>query len=120
MHTELYCETIEALDRVIAIRAIHSAWLQLTVLGANCDCRSYDNAPVLCALRDCLHAAGHPGFAGETAPVPLHVIDVEVYGGVVQEVSDIPAGVGVRVIDYDNIAAGDPPPVEPQWVGACD
>lgn len=58
-HTELYCESLDDLDKMEAIRAIHQAWIQLQAQVSP----SYDNAPAIEALRRCLAAAGHP--AGE-------------------------------------------------------
>ena len=62
MHTNIYiyCDTLERLDPVKAVRAIHQAWLQMRALDANIDCAPYDNAPALQALHDCLRDAGHP------------------------------------------------------------
>lgn len=62
MHTEIYCETLAALDPVKAIRAIHQAHLQLAALTRSVDLEGYDNKPVLDALAQCLADAGHPGF----------------------------------------------------------
>ena len=62
MHTEAYCATLERLDPVTAIRAIHHAFLQLSALTANVDCLHYDNAPALEGLAVVLRDAGHPGF----------------------------------------------------------
>lgn len=59
-HTERYCEHLESLDRVQAIRAIHQACLQLSALTSYADCGHYDNAPAMNALLACLRAAGHP------------------------------------------------------------
>jgi hypothetical protein len=61
-HTEQYCTTLNSLDRVAAIRAIHQAHLQLSALSANCEVGHYDNAPALLALEACLVQAGHWGF----------------------------------------------------------
>ena len=33
MHTELYCTTLDELDPVQAIRAIHEAWAQLAAVS---------------------------------------------------------------------------------------
>lgn len=62
MHTELYCANLSALDPIKAIRAIHQAWLQLAALNTNVDCESFDNAPALASLAQCLVDAGHAGF----------------------------------------------------------
>ena len=62
MHTEMYCETLDALDPVKAIRAIHQAYLQLAALSNSVDLDGYDNRPALDALAECLADAGHPGF----------------------------------------------------------
>lgn len=62
MHTEIYCETLENLDRTQAVRAMHLALLQLGALTVNADCGAYDNIPTMTALRDCLVSAGHVGF----------------------------------------------------------
>lgn len=62
MNTEEYCTTLDKLDPVEAIRAIHRAWLQLVYIqrnGAdNADCR-----PVLEALGACMEQTGHVGFS---------------------------------------------------------
>lgn len=42
----------------------------------------------------------------------MKIIKVEVRGGVVQDVSNIPAGIAVSVWDWDNIKEGDPEPGE--------
>ena len=60
MHTELYCPTLDKLNRVKAIRAIQQAYLQLTALSAYTDTEGYDNAPAMNALLACLRDAGHP------------------------------------------------------------
>lgn len=57
MHTENYCDSLERLDPVAAIRAVHQAWLQMRALTS---CGHYDNAPAIEALRACLEQAGHP------------------------------------------------------------
>ncbi len=62
MHTELYCATLDRLDPVQAVRAIHQAYLQLRAVDTACDVEPYDNAPALDALKACLAQAGHPGF----------------------------------------------------------
>ena len=64
MHTERYCETLDHLSRIEAIRAIHQAHLQLGAINANCKCGDYDNTPALAALAQCMKAAGHPGYEG--------------------------------------------------------
>lgn len=63
MDTERYCDTLQNLDPVAAVRALHQAWLQLRALTANVDCGHYDNAPALGALQACLAQAGHPAGA---------------------------------------------------------
>ena len=62
MHTEQYCKTLESLDPIKAIRAIHEAFLQLAALTSHIDCGSFDNTPSLSSLRECLKEAGHVGF----------------------------------------------------------
>lgn len=57
MHTEKYCDNLERLDPVAAIRAIHQAWLQMRALPQT---GHYDNGPAIEALRACLAQAGHP------------------------------------------------------------
>lgn len=59
-HTEMYCETLEKLDRIAAIRAIQEAYLQLSALTTYVDCGHYDNRPAMNALLSCLRQAGHP------------------------------------------------------------
>ena len=63
MHTEMYCTTLDSLDRPKAIRAIHELYLQLHALNENVDVEHYDQGPALDALAACLMDAGHPGFA---------------------------------------------------------
>jgi hypothetical protein len=65
MHTEIYCDTLPALDTVAAIRAIHQAYLQLFAVSGLVRSEGYDNGPSLAALSECLAAAGHPGFTAE-------------------------------------------------------
>ncbi len=60
MHTEIYCDTLDKLDSVKAIRAIQQAWLQLRAL--NDPASGFDNAPAMKALEECLIDAGHIGF----------------------------------------------------------
>lgn len=60
MHTERYCGSLGALDRVKAIRAIQQAFLQLRALQGFVEDDGFDNAPALAALRQCLADAGHP------------------------------------------------------------
>lgn len=61
MHTELYCETLNALDSVKAIRAIQEAYAQLCAADrGEIDC--LDHKPALASLADCLRDAGHSGF----------------------------------------------------------
>ena len=71
MHTETYCATLQDLDPVAAIRAIHEAYLQLKAMTANCDVAPYDAGPALEALKECLAQAGHPaGGAGSDMRAP--------------------------------------------------
>lgn len=63
MHTETYCATLDRLDPVQAVRAIHQAYLQLAAVDQNCDVEPYDSAPALDALKACLAQAGHAGFS---------------------------------------------------------
>lgn len=62
MHTERYCDTLDKLDPVAAVRAIHRAWLQLSATDAYAREAGYDNGPAIRDLAACLKAAGHPGF----------------------------------------------------------
>jgi hypothetical protein len=68
MHTETYCATLDRLDTVQAVRAIHQAYLQLRAVDRNCDVQHYDNGPALEALAMCLAQAGHPAFCEEALP----------------------------------------------------
>ena len=61
MHTELYCRTLEILDPVKAIRAIHEALLQLQAASVD-DGRVLDHTGAIASLRACLGQAGHVGF----------------------------------------------------------
>lgn len=62
MHTERYCETLDSLQLIDAIRAIHQAYMQLEALRQNVLIAPYDNRPAIEALEDCLIRAGHVGF----------------------------------------------------------
>jgi len=62
METERYCATLEQVNPVESIRAIHQAYLQLIALDSNVDCEHFDNKPALIALAYVLRTAGHPGF----------------------------------------------------------
>lgn len=69
MHTETACLSLDALDRVQAIRAIHQAYLQLAATMPAADAEGFDNAPAARALAACLKAAGHIGFDPEAGRV---------------------------------------------------
>lgn len=64
-HTDQYCSTLKALPREEAIRAIHSAYLQLIACGTRVESATtgqmIDNRPTIHALRQCLRKAGHLG-----------------------------------------------------------
>lgn len=60
MHTERYCDSLESLDRVAAIRAIHEAFMQLSSAQDGLDC--LDHGPALESLAACMRAAGHIAF----------------------------------------------------------
>lgn len=62
MDTERYCPSLDDVGRVIMIRAIHEAYLQLTALNENVDCEHYNNDPAIKSLVAILRKAGHPGF----------------------------------------------------------
>lgn len=66
MHTELYCTTLDQLDRVKAVRAIHEALLQLAATSRAAGDEGFDNAPAIAALGECLAQAGRVGYGGET------------------------------------------------------
>ena len=70
MHTEMYCDSLDNLDRAKAVRAIHEAWLQLSRMGhrPEIDGTTFDNALVLHALATCLHDAGHMNFPTKPEP----------------------------------------------------
>lgn len=58
MHSENYCNTIDELDRVDAVRAIHEALLQIEageIHGFDC----LDMVGLKQNLRACLKQAGH-------------------------------------------------------------
>jgi hypothetical protein len=64
-HTETYCATLEALPREEAVRAIHSALIQLEAIEARVMREALgflNNGPAIHALRACLKKAGHLGF----------------------------------------------------------
>ena len=60
MHTELYCDSLESLDRVAAIRAIHEAFMQLAAAQDGLEC--LDHGPALESLAACMRTAGHVAF----------------------------------------------------------
>lgn len=62
MHTEIYCTTLDALDHVNAIRAIHQAYSQLYALTEIAEENGFDNEPALDALEACLREAGYRGL----------------------------------------------------------
>jgi len=66
MDTENYCKTLDNLNKIKAINAIHQAYLQLEAMGKGINDRDsytyYDNRPVLKSLKECLKNAGHIGF----------------------------------------------------------
>jgi hypothetical protein len=61
MHTEIYCTSLESLDKIKAIRAIHQAYLHLRAVRFTAG--NFEGCPTELALCDCLKDAGHPGFA---------------------------------------------------------
>lgn len=65
MDTERYCKTLDNLNRMQAVRAIHEALLQLQALTANVDCEHFDNNHAIQSLAECLKTAGHTGFVEE-------------------------------------------------------
>jgi hypothetical protein len=60
--TDRYCFALDNLDRAKAIRAIHQALLQLQALANVADENSFDNAPAIEALTECMADARHIGF----------------------------------------------------------
>ena len=60
MLTDQYCATMENLDPVEAIRAIHAAWLQIEAERQGL--ASLDHGDALARLAKCLRQAGHIGF----------------------------------------------------------
>ncbi len=73
-HAALYCKTLDALPRDVAINAIHAAYLQLRANGARVeqDGRTLDNAPAIAALGRCLVLAGHIGFDAPSRLATVH------------------------------------------------
>lgn len=67
MTTERYCATLESLDRVKAVQAIHAALLQINALDS-IDADSLDFEGVKDRLRECLSDVGHMGFPPATTP----------------------------------------------------
>lgn len=65
MHTERYCKTLDNLDRVKAIRAIHEAHLQLCAAKSG-RVENLDHTPALESLWECLSDAGHAGTESES------------------------------------------------------
>ena len=61
MDTENYCKTLDNLDKIQAIRAIHEAYLQLKAMEKD-NYILWDNKTVLNSLQKCLIDAGHIGF----------------------------------------------------------
>jgi len=62
MHTEKYCKTLDRVDPVAAIRAIHEALLQLMAVQKMGVCEDLDNWPAIASLSACLKDAGHIAF----------------------------------------------------------
>lgn len=64
MHTEIYCENLDKVNRVKAIRAIQQAYLQLRAIGERVEVDGivFDNSPVIATLGEVLADAGHIGF----------------------------------------------------------
>lgn len=60
--TEQHCKTLENLDAVSAVRAIHQGYLQLLALDTQIDCGHFNNQPALQALETCLRQAGFAGL----------------------------------------------------------
>lgn len=64
MHTEIYCDNIDNMDKVKAIRAIHQAFLQLKAIGEKVEVGGlvYDNSQTISDLADALRDVKHAGF----------------------------------------------------------
>lgn len=68
MHTEIFCNNLDKLDKVKAIRAVHQAYLQLAAIDAIVESDEnimFANGPVIARLAEVLADAGHPAFDGE-------------------------------------------------------
>lgn len=63
MTTEQHCATLDRLDPVAAIRAIHEALNQLTAIESGLE--NADNTAAIAALSECMGQAGHVGFTSE-------------------------------------------------------
>lgn len=65
MHTEIYCDNLDNLDKAKAVRAVHQALLQLQAIGnrAQNNGITYDNSPAIKALIDVMIDVGHAGFS---------------------------------------------------------
>lgn len=64
MHTEKFCPSLGALDRVKAIRAIHEALIQLNAARSG-RTETLDHGPAIESLTDCLRDSGHIGFTND-------------------------------------------------------
>lgn len=68
MDTEIYCKSLDNLNKKRAIQAIHEAYLQLSAIGETIndskktDFLIYDNRSAIKRLEECLRDAGHIGF----------------------------------------------------------
>ena len=60
-HADIYCKTLEELDRKAAINAIYQCRNQLRAMGNRVEIggTTYDNGPAIQALTDCLRDAGY-------------------------------------------------------------
>ena len=70
MNTEDYCQTPEMMCPVMAVRAVHEAYLQLAAIQKEGCAPQFDNRPAMRSCAEVLRDAGHPGFQDPANPTP--------------------------------------------------
>lgn len=74
-HADIYCKTLDQLDRGAAINAIHHALMQLRAQVRGVE--NLDHQPTIELLKEQLRVAGHPGF--QPQPEPEFLPDIAIF-----------------------------------------
>ena len=107
MNTEQYCKSLDELDKVSAIRAIHEAYLTLSAIRHGIE--NVDFESVMTPLAKNLRDAGHIGFIPEINSFQRDAIARLAARGVLARVKgnwiecDLPNGDNVTIMTTDGL-----------------